>query len=63
MTEDLLSCQPRVTVASCFVYKVIMAFSLIDHLFINPNLADMINTHMGLSIGVSSSGVHKLNFT
>ena len=32
----LLSCQPKVTVASCFVYKVIMDFSSIDHLCINP---------------------------
>ena len=32
----LLSCQPRVTVTSCFVYKVISDFYLIDHLCINP---------------------------
>ena len=32
----LLSCQPRVTVMSCFVYKVIRDFELKDHLCINP---------------------------
>ena len=32
----LLSCQPRVTVTSCFVYKVIMDLESIDHLCINP---------------------------
>ena len=32
----LLSCQPRVTVVSCFVYKVIRDFESIDHLCINP---------------------------
>ena len=32
----LLSCQPRVTVISCFVYKVIRDLQLIDHLCINP---------------------------
>ena len=35
---DLLSCQPRVTVTSCFVYKVIMDLYSIDHLCINPIL-------------------------
>ena len=32
----LLSCQPRVTVTSCFVYKVIMDLESIDHVYINP---------------------------
>ena len=32
----LLSCQPRVTVTSCFVYKVIRDLEPIDHLCINP---------------------------
>ena len=32
----LLSCQPIVIVPSCFVYKVITALELIDHLCINP---------------------------
>ena len=32
----LLSCQPRVTVMSCFVYKVIRDLETIDHLCINP---------------------------
>ena len=32
----LLSCQPRVTVTSCFVYKVIRHLESIDHLCINP---------------------------
>ena len=33
---QLLSCQPRVTVTSCFVYKVIRDLESIDHLCINP---------------------------
>ena len=33
---DLLSCQPRVAVTSCFVYKVIRDLESIDHLCINP---------------------------
>ena len=33
---SLLSCQPRVTVTSCFVYKVIWDLELIYHLCINP---------------------------
>ena len=32
----VLACKPRVTVSSCFVYKVIMDLSLIDHLCIIP---------------------------
>ena len=32
----LLSCQPRATVASCFVYKVIKYVLSLDHLCINP---------------------------
>ena len=32
----LLSCQPRVTVTSCFVYKVIRDLESIDHVYINP---------------------------
>ena len=32
--EMLLSCQPIVTVTSCFVYKVIRDLESIDHLFI-----------------------------
>ena len=36
MNKCLLSCQPRVTVASCFVYKVIRDLESIDHLCINP---------------------------
>ena len=35
-TDGLLSCQPRVTVTSCFVYKVIRDLELIVHLRINP---------------------------
>ena len=45
----LLSCQPRVTVTSCFVFKVISDLESIYHLCINP-------------IRVSSSGMHKLLF-
>ena len=52
----LHSCQPRVIVASCFVYKVTMDLSSIDHVCINPYTSD-------LSISVSSSGVYKLIFT
>ena len=32
----VLSCQPRVTVTSCFVYKVIRDLLSIDHLYISP---------------------------
>ena len=32
----VLSCQPRVTVTSCLVYKVIRDLESIDHLCINP---------------------------
>ena len=34
--KELLSCQPRVTVTSCSVYKVISDLESIDHLCINP---------------------------
>ena len=34
--KKLLSCQPRVTVTSYFVYKVIRDLESIDHLCINP---------------------------
>ena len=34
----LLSCQPGVTVTSCFVYKVIRDLCSLDHLCINPIL-------------------------
>ena len=34
--KAVMSCQPRVTVASCFVNKVIMDLSSLDHLCINP---------------------------
>ena len=33
----LLSCQPRVTVTLCFVYKVIRDLESMDHLCINPS--------------------------
>ena len=36
ITRIVLSCQPRVTVTSCFVYKVIRNLELIDHGCINP---------------------------
>ena len=32
----VLSCQPRMRVMSCFVYKVIWDLESIDHLCINP---------------------------
>ena len=41
----LLSCQPRVTGKSCFVYKVIRNLLSIDHLCINPT-QDRINTQV-----------------
>ena len=31
-SNNLLSCQPRVTVTSCFVYKIIRDLEPIDHL-------------------------------
>ena len=34
--EQLLSCQPRVTMTSCFVFEVIRDLESIDHLCINP---------------------------
>ena len=36
LCKYLLSCQPRVTVTSCFVYKVIRDLETIDNLCINP---------------------------
>ena len=36
ISRCLLSCQPRVTVTSCFVNKVIRDLESIDHLCINP---------------------------
>ena len=35
-TIQVLSCQVRVTVTSCFVYKVIRDLESIDHVCINP---------------------------
>ena len=35
-TKSKLSCQPRVTVTSCFVYIVIRDSESIDYLCINP---------------------------
>ena len=53
----VLSCQPRVTKTSCFVYKVIRDLESIDHLCINPILYIS-----DLSIRDSSRGVYKLVF-
>ena len=36
LIAKILSCQPRVTVTPCFVYKVIRDLEWIDHLCINP---------------------------
>ena len=55
--DYLLSCQPRVTLASCCVYKVIKELESIDHLFINP-----IHSTSDLSLRVWSSGVCKIMF-
>ena len=41
----VLSCQPRVTVTSCFVYKVIRDLESIYHLCIYP-IRDRINTQV-----------------
>ena len=46
--QTLLSCQPRVTVTSCFAYKVIRDLLSMAHLCINPIL------RMGL--------IHKCSF-
>ena len=51
--QNILSCQPRVTETSCFVYSY-QDLESIDHLCINP-----IRTS-DLSICVSSSEVHTL---
>ena len=37
-SNRVLSCQPRVTVMSCFVYEVIRDLESMDHLCINPIL-------------------------
>ena len=34
----LLSCQPRVTVTSCFVYKIVRDLEWIDHLYMNTQV-------------------------
>ena len=52
--SQLLSCQTRVTVTSCFAYNIIRDLLLINCLCINPS---------DLSISVRSSGVYKLFFT
>ena len=58
----LLPCQPRMTVTSHFVYKVIRDLESIDHLFINPiHRIGLIYTS-DLSICVSSSEVYTLVF-
>ena len=38
LSFNLLSCQPRVTVTTCFFYKVLRGLESIDHLCINPIL-------------------------
>ena len=54
--KELLSCQPRETVTSCFVYKVIRDLESIDHLCINPIRRVGLSTS-DLSSPVSSSGM------
>ena len=44
--KEVLYCQPRVTVTSCFVYKVIRDLESIDYLCINPIREDRINTQV-----------------
>ena len=58
----VLSCQPRVTVMSCFVYLLIRDLESIDYLFIN-NIYRIGLITSYLSIRVSSSDVYKLMFT
>ena len=60
--KELLSCQPRVKVTSCFVYKVIRDLYSIDHLCINPIRRIGLKYTSDLSIRVSSSKVYKLKF-
>ena len=55
----LLSCQPRVTVVSYFVYKPIRDLESTDHLFINPICRiELYTSHF--SIRVSSSEVYMI---
>ena len=54
-TRKLQSCQPRVTVTSCFVYTVIRDVGSMDHFCIDYYTSDT-------SIRISSSGVYKLIF-
>ena len=46
----LLSCQPRVTVTSCFVYEDIRNLLLIDYLCINPSASGVYNLMFYLEI-------------
>ena len=63
LSEHLLSCQPKVTVMSCYVYTVIRDIESLDHLYINPILRiGLIHMSSDLSIHVSSSGVYKVMF-
>ena len=55
----VLSCQPRVTVTSCFVYKVTRDLESIVHLHINPICRIELIHISDLSIRVSSSEVYK----
>ena len=59
-SSELLPCQRRVIVESCFVYKVIRDLESIDHLCINH--IRRIGLIRDLSIRISSSGVYKLMF-
>ena len=46
---QILSCQPRVTVTSCFVYKVIRDLYSLDHVFISPILRIGLKTYAPIS--------------
>ena len=58
---QLPSCQPRVTVTSCFVYKTIRDLKSIEHLCINP-IRRIGLIHEWSIDRVSSSDVYKLLF-
>ena len=54
---DLQFCQPRVTVASCFVYKIIRNLELIDHLCINSYPHD-VHYHVPSKGGGGGESLH-----
>ena len=60
----LLPCQPRVTVTSCFVYKVIRDLESIDHLCINPiRLTDLHLLKLSIQVMFNLTVVNKYYVT